>query len=259
MYAVLFNFLLPLFSHLSVNEPPLLPLQPPQRDDSLRFELRHYHAVASDNNVVFSDALPSVQLTEAPYIVRTRSISTFRPSSFDQFTRARSYSRQVRDRNAATHLLHWDEDEVIAPDVDNHSTILELAKMTNNAYVEPGSSEWYKLESNWTVVSWRLAADIELVMTTCLRSSPIHSAGNLELTGSEATYSLPLITGPSSCPSRVHLGSCGRAAGPPPGKIKSTTMCFLVAVVDALAGHGHRSATVIAGTINVTRIAWKTH
>ena len=156
LYSVLFDVLLPLFSIFSsVNEAPLVPLQPPQKDDSLRFELRHYHAVGPNDHVVFSDVLPSAQLIETPYIVRTHSISTYRPSSLDQFARARSHSRQVRDRNAATHLLRWDEDEVIGPDVENRSTILELAKMTNNAYVEPNSSEWYKLESNWTVVSWR--------------------------------------------------------------------------------------------------------
>lgn len=156
LYSVLFDVLLPLFSYFSsVNEAPLVPLQPPQKDDSLRFELRHYHAVAPNNHVVFSDVLPSAQLTETPYIIRTHSISTYRPSSLDQFARARSYSRQARDRSAAAHLLRWDEDEIIGPDVKNRTTILELAKMTSNAYVEPGSSEWYKLEGNWTVVSWR--------------------------------------------------------------------------------------------------------
>ena len=155
LYSVLFDVLLPLFSYFSsVNEAPLVPLQPPQRDDSLRFELRHYHAVGPNDHVVFSDVPPSAQLTETPYIVRTHSITTYRPSSLDQFTSARSYSRQVRDRNAAANLLRWDEDEIIGPDIKNRSTVLELAKMTNNAYVEPSSSEWYKLESNWTVVSW---------------------------------------------------------------------------------------------------------
>lgn len=94
-------------------------------------------------------------------------------------------------------------------------------------------------------------------MITCLRPRPIHSAGNLKRTGSEATYSLPPITAPSSWPSRVHPGSCGQAAAPPPGEIKSTTICYLVAVAGASAGHGRLSVTVFAGIISVTWIAWK--
>lgn len=149
--SAFFNLLLPLFSYFS-NDALLVPLPPPQRNDSLRFELRHYHAVSPDNHVVFSDVPPAAQLTKTPYIVRTRSITTFRPSSLDQFHRARSHLRRTEDWGAATQLL-WDEDEVIGPDVENRSTLLELAKMTNNAYVKPDSPEWYKLDSNWTVVS----------------------------------------------------------------------------------------------------------
>jgi len=154
--SVIFNVLLPLFSYFSTID--LVPLQPPQRNDSLRFELRHYHALSPDNHVVFSDVPPAAQLTKTPYVVRTRSITTFRPSSLDQFNLARSHLRRTEDWDAQL----WEEDEVIGPDVENRSTLLELAKMTNNAYVKPDSHDWYKLERNWTVsypFGWEPDAD----------------------------------------------------------------------------------------------------
>jgi len=95
---------------------------------------------------------------------------------------------------------------------------------------------------------------------SCLPTpSPIRLAGNRTQMGSEATYSLLQTTAPSSCPLRVHPGSCGQEAGPPLREINSMTISSLAAAVHALAGHGHQSATVIAGTTNVTKIAWKDH
>ncbi|KAK2460950.1 hypothetical protein APHAL10511_007420 [Amanita phalloides] len=123
---------------------------PPRRNNSLQFELRHYHAVSSDAHVVFSDAQPSARLINAPYTVDTRLVPTFRPSSFDEFSRARLLSRRTGDRKAAAELLRWEKKEVLGPDVESRETVLGLAKMTNNAYVEPSSPEWYKLDSNWT-------------------------------------------------------------------------------------------------------------
>jgi lipase ATG15 len=51
----------------------------------------------------------------------------------------------------STNLL-WEEEEIAAPDIESRDTLLTLAKMANNAYVEPGDPAWYELDSNWTVV-----------------------------------------------------------------------------------------------------------
>ncbi|EKM58524.1 uncharacterized protein PHACADRAFT_53577, partial [Phanerochaete carnosa HHB-10118-sp] len=51
----------------------------------------------------------------------------------------------------------WDEDEIEGPDVESRKTLLNLAKMTNNAYLEPGEAEWYDLGGDWNVsypVGW---------------------------------------------------------------------------------------------------------
>jgi putative lipase involved disintegration of autophagic bodies len=40
----------------------------------------------------------------------------------------------------------------MGPDVESREALLELAKMTNNAYVEPQDPYWYDLRGNWSEV-----------------------------------------------------------------------------------------------------------
>ena len=50
--------------------------------------------------------------------------------------------------------LSWSESEIPAPDHESRETLLQLAKMANNAYVmQPGDPYWYDLEGNWSIVS----------------------------------------------------------------------------------------------------------
>ena len=118
----------------------------------LNFELRHRHAVSSTARVVFSD-VPAAQIYShndgrAPYQVRTRRIRIHRPPSFCEYSEARMRSI----RQAQSQVLLWDEDDVIGPEVESRETLLELAKMTNNAYVEPEDPYWYDLGDNWPKV-----------------------------------------------------------------------------------------------------------
>jgi len=59
--------------------------------------------------------------------------------------------------------MDWDEDEVIGPDVTNREALLELAKMTYNAYLEPSDPTWYNLTEKWNGTSspfgWEADAD----------------------------------------------------------------------------------------------------
>jgi len=71
--------------------------------------------------------------------------SSSRPSSFTAFSRARTRSI-VFGQNER---LQWDEEEIVGPDVESRETLLELAKMTNNAYIEPDDSQWYDLGGVW--------------------------------------------------------------------------------------------------------------
>ncbi|KAG8691028.1 putative lipase atg15 [Ceratobasidium sp. 395] len=91
-----------------------------------------------------------------------------RPISQDAFHAARKRRKQKspfgrvglwKEREQS---LGWDEDDVEGPAVDKRETVLVLAKMTNNAYVEPNESEWYDLGGNWTTdhkIGWEPDAD----------------------------------------------------------------------------------------------------
>jgi lipase ATG15 len=74
--------------------------------------------------------------------------SSFRPPSFTAFSQARIRSI----KHGQSEQLQWDEEEIIGPDVDSRETILELAKMTNNAYIEPDDPQWYDLGGKWNNV-----------------------------------------------------------------------------------------------------------
>lgn len=120
---------------------------------TLRFELRHIHAVSPEARVVWADISQSNDLTSSsyntPYYARTKSMKSSRPTSYDAFARARSLSRIHRQ----SAILDWDEEEIIGPDVESRDTLVVLAKMTNDAYLQPSESGWYDLGSEWNVVS----------------------------------------------------------------------------------------------------------
>ncbi|KAI0067285.1 alpha/beta-hydrolase [Artomyces pyxidatus] len=140
-------------------EPAQRPLSPPR--NALQFELRHSHAVTPSAHVFLSDAparssfngirQPSLSLHSTP-------VKTFKPSSPAAFSRARARSMERGESEA----LRWDEELVPGPDVESRETLLLLAKMTSNAYIEPGSDGWYDLDGNWTLndpVGWEPDAD----------------------------------------------------------------------------------------------------
>ncbi|KAH9944828.1 alpha/beta-hydrolase [Amylocystis lapponica] len=140
--------LLAIFLH---DRPSIAADGPPELSPPLHFELRHFHAVSSDAQVLFHDVRPSDSVlawSPPSHPIRTRRIRTHRPSSFAAFARARTRSMRFQE----SELLDWDEDELLGPDVERRETLLQLAKMTNNAYLEPGESGWYDLDNKWNVV-----------------------------------------------------------------------------------------------------------
>ncbi|KAG6852102.1 hypothetical protein C0991_003114 [Blastosporella zonata] len=114
--------------------------------ESLKFQLRHEHALTNDALNIFTDVAPSfaAELYEVP----TLGIKTTRPESFNAFTESRSRSM--------SHLqsvpLNWKHEEVVGPDVNKRTTLVQLAKMTYNSYVTPNQSDWYNLGSGWNKV-----------------------------------------------------------------------------------------------------------
>ncbi|KAK7036135.1 putative lipase ATG15 [Favolaschia claudopus] len=109
---------------------------------SLRFQLRHEHAVAEGSLSVFSDVPLSFQ---AQYFeVPAKNIKTHRPPSAAAYADARLQSM----RHARSPVMAWDVEEVSGPDVSKRKTILELATMTHDSYYadpEAGGKAWYPL------------------------------------------------------------------------------------------------------------------
>ncbi|THH15566.1 hypothetical protein EW146_g4941 [Bondarzewia mesenterica] len=158
------NFIIPLLSFFVPRDPAVsqIPLSQP-RPPTLQFELRQQHAVTPSAHVYFSD-VPALRATangvahRPSYSLNTRPIKTHKPQSAEAFTSARVRSM----RRGESEALRWDEDEVPGPDTEKRETLLMLAKMTSNAYMEPGDNGWYDLEGNWTVhapVGWDNDAD----------------------------------------------------------------------------------------------------
>lgn len=135
-----------------LNRQAWAPVESTSYSAELRFELRHVHAVSPEARVVWSDMRhqdPLLSGDDHAYRAQTRRLKAAKPSSLGAFRRALALSRFSRQ----TMLLDWDEDEIEGPDVENRKTLLNLAKMTNNAYLEPGEAEWYDLGGDWNVVS----------------------------------------------------------------------------------------------------------
>ena len=143
---------------------------PPQlsTDANLVFELRHQHGVTPEGAIVFNDPLRTQQALSlarsSSHSVSTRHIRRTRPRSQEAFQSARTRSRLFRENT----VIDWDEDEIEAPNVEKRETLLSLAKMTNNAYLEPGETGWYELGKEWNVVSTPNLVTVALSITSRL-------------------------------------------------------------------------------------------
>jgi len=72
-----------------------------------------------------------------PFSIPISPVRAVRLRSAAAFAQARTLS--MRGQSGA---LDWDEDWIPGPDVSKRETLLLLAKMTTNAYVEPNTDGW---------------------------------------------------------------------------------------------------------------------
>jgi hypothetical protein len=112
----------------------------------LKFSLRHNSAVSDDTRIVLSNVPPS--LAPTTFAVDTQYVNVYRPSSLSLHPKASV--RSIMDPQ------RWDDMDMIGPNVEHRETLLQLAKMTSDAYV-PGpdnNSEWYDLGHHWNTVRY---------------------------------------------------------------------------------------------------------
>jgi hypothetical protein len=229
----------------------------PTPSNVLMFELRHQHGLTPEAHVVFSDVTPTGQSlslqASSRYSVSTRRIKTARPSSQDAFHHARTMSRLFGEGTS----LDWDEDEGEAPDVERRATLLELAKMANNAYLEPGEAGWYELGKEWNVVRARLSVSSDNLLTSPFGTSRTHLAGNQTQTVFEDMCSPPRITRRSYFQSRVRRRGSSAVAVLRARKTNSTIICCSVAVAHVSTGHGRLFATATVADGSAIKTVWK--
>ncbi|KDQ59869.1 hypothetical protein JAAARDRAFT_175419 [Jaapia argillacea MUCL 33604] len=124
------------------------------KDTSLRFQLRHEHAVTNNSKTIFSDVPPN--FTQESLRISTRPLRAHRPVSQTTFHNARMSSMLRTGSDMQPERVLWEDIEVLGPEVGERETLSVLAKMTNNAYyesAEPIPKDWYDLGSDWNAVS----------------------------------------------------------------------------------------------------------
>ncbi|KAG8933740.1 putative lipase atg15 [Tulasnella sp. 419] len=142
----------------SLNVGSRLGFTPQPTTSALSFQLRHLHAVSDSTNIIFHDVSPQL-ISGSSYSLRLRPTKVHRPRSMEAFQQARIASIQ----DGKSQILDWEEDEVQGPDTEDRNTLLELAKMTSNAYVSQTDPLWYNLSDKWsndsTPVGWEPDSD----------------------------------------------------------------------------------------------------
>lgn len=270
----LVNFFSPLLNLLLFNHTKEVIISPSTASHpSLRFELRHYHAVTPNAQVLFHDAVPpehalsptlGAPQSQSPYNnVRTRRLTTHRPSlSLDDpdFVKVWRKSRsrgdyyppdRLRAQEQVATIMSWDEEEVEAPDVESRETLLQLAKLANNAYLLPNETGWYDLGGSWNVVSFTFLSLFLFSMYNALTKNIFVALSRTPSDGSQMRMAfegmslLPPITRRLFSQSRVHPQAMSEAAVLRPRKTNSTTIYCSVAAVLAWVGLGRLYVDVI--------------
>jgi hypothetical protein len=179
--------------------------------NTLNFRLRHFHVVTPSAQVYFADATlhNSLHADTQPLSIPISPVRTARPPSAEAFAEARFLS--MRGQSAA---LVWEVDDIPGPDVSKRETLLHLAKMTSNAYVEPNTDGWYNLTDEWGVVraSQFFPSLQSPLIQKHVRSSTRPLGGNLTTTASEGTFSRQTITALLCSPSKARTQT-GSAVG----------------------------------------------
>ncbi|PAV23393.1 alpha beta-hydrolase [Pyrrhoderma noxium] len=78
--------------------------------------------------------------------LQRKNIQTYKPSSFEAFQTSRAENARL---DGVTDADLWVQSHTSAPDVEDRGTLLNLAKMTNNAYYERKDKYWYALGQQW--------------------------------------------------------------------------------------------------------------
>jgi lipase ATG15 len=135
-------------------------------DASQRQKLQDMRAFELDGDAAMNALDDGEPIDPPPLVLRTRRIPIMRPRhpSPTASWRNLTFSQRSSLLSAAP---DWEEIEVEAPDVTDRKTLLALAMMSSNAYIEPNSTEWYSLDK-WNAVSTQPALSPRRLLLSCI-------------------------------------------------------------------------------------------
>ncbi|GJJ08686.1 hypothetical protein Clacol_002905 [Clathrus columnatus] len=212
---------------------------------TISFRLDHVYATTSSSRVLFANVAnsraPAITSTRLPsYSIRTKKISTHKPTSLEAFNRARFSSYTRRDDSLGNDTMLWEEEEIIGPDVTDRETILLLAKMTNNAYnIDHEEDDWYDIGEEWNKASSLLGATFGNPVVAFEAPGERMAAQRLHL---------------PSPPSSLHITHIYHTADPIPMGVCTGVLSSCALVGYALESRCHLGQSIVYDT--VTKLNW---
>ncbi|KAF9479299.1 alpha/beta-hydrolase [Pholiota conissans] len=79
--------------------------------------------------------------------LQTRPTTVYRPRSLEVLHRTRL--RSLKHAESDAEPLLWDPVQVDGPDIGNLNTLVQLARMSANAYALPDQKNWYEVDAAW--------------------------------------------------------------------------------------------------------------
>ncbi|KIL70008.1 hypothetical protein M378DRAFT_118868, partial [Amanita muscaria Koide BX008] len=106
-----------------------------------------HQVILQSHHEVFPDGHQLPYVSQISTItIRARPTTVFRPRSLNALYQARQRSL----RRAQSEAVEWDSVEVLGPDVEDKHTLVQLARMANNAYsLGPGQRRWFDVDVAW--------------------------------------------------------------------------------------------------------------
>lgn len=82
------------------------------------------------------------------FTLRAQPTTVYRPRSQADLQHARIRSLH----NGESQKVEWETVEILGPDIEDRNTLVQLARMTGNAYALPGKKNWYDIDPKWNNV-----------------------------------------------------------------------------------------------------------
>lgn len=116
---------------------------------SLSFSpIQEYDSPLDDDDTLQASFLSVGAQSPPSLTVKSVPTTVYRPRSLDALLHARSQSL----RHALEEEVHWDLVDVQGPDVQDRHTLVQLARMSGDAYALPGNKNWYDIDPAWNEV-----------------------------------------------------------------------------------------------------------